>query len=151
MIREATRFDIEEMHEVRNSVRENRLSSPDLINYEDYIAMLTTRGKGWVCLMEIRIVGFSVVDVLDKNVWALFVHPLHENKGIGTSLHNDMLNWYFSIYSDTLWLSTAPGTKAETFYRNLGWMETGKHGSKELKFEMTRAAWSNCMLNNKSK
>jgi hypothetical protein len=51
-----------------------------------------------------------------------------------------MLNWYFDQTKETVWLSTAPNTRAEKLYRKAGWKEVGKHG-KEIKFEMSYRDW----------
>ncbi|HEX6333694.1 MAG TPA: GNAT family N-acetyltransferase, partial [Flavisolibacter sp.] len=99
------------------------------------------RGKGWVCQVDNTIEGFSIVDLNSHNVWALFVHPQSEGKGIGSLLHHVMLDWYFSQTRETLWLSTAPHTRAETFYRKKGWAEAGMHNARELRFEMTSSHW----------
>jgi len=56
-------------------------------------------------------------------------------------LHDDMLDWYFSQTDSTIWLGTAPNTRAENFYRKAGWKEAGIHGKGEIKFEMTAATW----------
>jgi len=61
--------------------------------------------------------------------------------GIGKRLHDDMLDWYFAQTSTTIWLGTAPATRAEKFYRKAGWQEVGIHGKGEIKFEMTAADW----------
>ena len=92
--------------------------------------------------MDGTIVGFSIVSVIDRNVWALFIQPGYDKRGIGKKLHHDMLNWYFSQTNETIWLSTAPGTRAEAFYRRAGWQETGMTKSGEVKFEMTAHKWS---------
>jgi len=91
--------------------------------------------------MENRIVGFAIVDLVDHNVWALFIQPGFEGKGIGRKLHNDMLNWNFEKTDATIWSGTAPGTRAEKFYRTAGWKEVGTHGKGEMKFEMTAGNW----------
>jgi hypothetical protein len=52
-----------------------------------------------------------------------------------------MLDWYFEQGKENIWLGTSPGTRAENFYRKSGWIERGKHCEKEIKFEMTSAAW----------
>jgi GNAT superfamily N-acetyltransferase len=111
---------------------------------EDYI---TRRGKGWVCEIENRIVGFSIVDLLDQNVWALFVHPEKEGIGIGRKLHDMMLDWYFTKTEQTIWLTTDINTRAEKFYRKAGWSEVERIGKSELKFQMTENQWN---LKNKS-
>lgn len=51
-----------------------------------------------------------------------------------------MLNWYFNQTKENVWLGTAPNTRAETFYKMLGWKEAGMNG-KEIKFEMTIHNW----------
>ncbi len=134
--REAEIKDIEQMHKVRVAVKENALSKPDLITHLDYKEFITHRGKGWVCEENGVIVGFAIADLKENNVWALFVDPAHEKKGIGKKLHDLMLGWYFSQTQATIWLGTAPNTRAEKFYRLQGWTETGTHGKGEIKFEM---------------
>lgn len=143
LFREARISDIPQIQVVRNSVKENRLSDPALVPDSDVEDYISRRGRGWVCEINDRIIGFSIVSVIDKNVWALFVQPGADRKGIGTRLHNVMLDWYFSQTEETIWLDTAPGTRAEQFYRKAGWSETGMHGKGEIKFEMTAAHWNN--------
>jgi GNAT superfamily N-acetyltransferase len=126
---------------VRNSVKENMLSNPALVPDKDVEDYIHNRGKGWVCEEDGKIVGFSIVSVRDHNVWALFVQPGHDKKGIGKKLHDVMMNWYFSQVSDVIWLGTAPQTRAEAFYRRAGWKEVGMHGKGEIKFEMTVDDW----------
>lgn len=138
--REAGIADIASMHIVRVAVQENRLSNPNLITAQDYEEFITRRGKGWVCEVNEQIVGFAIIDTEDKNVWALFIDPAWEGKGIGRQLHDTMINWYFDQVDATIWLGTAPGTRAEHFYRKAGWKEAGMHG-KEVKFELSAADW----------
>ncbi len=141
IFREAVISDIPEIQIVRHSVKENVLSNPNLVTDEDCAAYLTIRGKGWVCEMDNQIVGFAIADLKEHNVWALFLRPEYEGKGIGKRLHNIMLDWYFQQTKKTIWLGTAPNTRAETFYRMQGWTEAGMHGTKEIKFEMTFDNW----------
>jgi GNAT superfamily N-acetyltransferase len=141
IFREALISDIEQIQIVRNSVRENVLSNPVLVTDKDCEEFLTLRGKGWVCEIGREVVGFSIADLKEKNIWALFVHPHHEGKGIGKRLHQEMLDWYFSQTQEKVWLGTAPNTRAEKFYRQQGWKEVGTHGKGEIKFEMSREDW----------
>jgi GNAT superfamily N-acetyltransferase len=136
IIREATEKDVTQIQFVRNSVTENTLSDPALVPDSDCIDYITRRGRGWVCEIDDKIVGFSIVSVLDKNVWALFLHPSFEGKGIGRKLHDVMMDWYFTQTKETIWLSTSPGTRAEQFYRKAGWIEKGLYGKGEILFEM---------------
>lgn len=139
--REAVTDDIEQIQTVRNSVKENVLSNPELISDKDCEDFLTVRGKGWVCIVENKIVGFAIADLWKNNIWALFVLPGYEKIGIGKKLHSIMLDWYFTQIPGSVWLSTAPGTRAEIFYRKRGWTETGIYGKGEIKFEMSYAEW----------
>lgn len=143
IIREATLKDIPQIQIVRNSVKENTLSDPGLVTDRDCEEFLFERGKGWVAETNERIIGFSIADLKENNVWALFVHPDFENKGLGRKLHNIMLNWYFTQKKEAIWLGTSPETRAEIFYRKSGWAEVGTHGKGEVKFEMTFENWKN--------
>ena len=122
-------------------MKENRLSDPSRIRPEDYALFLTEKGKGWVGEINGQIAGFAIVDTAESNVWALFVDPACEGQGLGRALHDGMLNWYFAQTGQTLWLSTAPGTRAEQFYHHAGWTATGLYGKGEVRFEMTAGAW----------
>lgn len=135
--REAKINDIQQIQIVRNAVKENTLSNPDLVTDKDCTIFLTSRGKGWVCEIKDRIVGFSIVDLKGDNIWALFVSPEYEKQGIGRKLHDIMLDWYFNQGKTKVWLGIAPNTRAEVFYKKAGWLVTGKHGEDEVKFEMT--------------
>ncbi|HUC80899.1 MAG TPA: GNAT family N-acetyltransferase [Flavisolibacter sp.] len=139
--REATIDDIPQLQTVRNAVKENALSDPSLVKDADYIPYLQKRGKGWICEADSKIVGFAIADVQSANIWALFLLPAYEGKGIGRKLHGLMLDWYFSQTDKTVWLSTAPHSRAERFYRKAGWQEAGTYGKGETKFEMTKEMW----------
>ena len=141
IFREAHSNDISQIQIVRNAVTENTLSNPNLVTDDDCREFLFERGKGWVCEIDKQIVGFSIVDLKENNIWALFVNPNHDKKGIGKRLHQLMLDWYFSQTKATVWLGTAPGTRAEIFYTKQGWSTVGMHG-KETKFEMTFEDWT---------
>jgi GNAT superfamily N-acetyltransferase len=141
IIREAKLNDIKQIQDVRNSVTENVLSNPGLVTDKDCEEFITVRGKGWVCEVDNQIVGFAFADLKESNIWALFIRPEYENKGIGTQLHNIMLDWYFNQTKTKVWLGTSPNTRAEAFYRKNGWIEVGTHGKGEIKFEMNYIDW----------
>ena len=141
-IRQAKIDDIVQIQAVRNSVKENTLSNPDLVTNEDCEEFITNRGKGWVCEIDQEIVGFSIADLKENNIWALFLRPEFEKRGIGKQLHDIMLDWYFEKTRTNVWLGTSPGTRAEKFYRRAGWTEIGLHGKGEIKFEMTYSNWT---------
>ncbi len=141
IIREAKIDDIQHIQFVRNSVKENTLSDPNLVTDEDCKTFMTVRGKGWVCAINNEIIGFSIADLKGNNIWALFLRPEFEKQGIGQQLHDIMLDWYFEQTKENVWLSTSPMTMAERFYRKAGWKEIGTYGKDEIKFEMTYDDW----------
>ena len=139
--RVADTADIPQMMLVRLSVTENRLSDPSFISEEDYTNYLQNRGKGWVCEEDGKIHGFAVVDLLGNNIWALFVDPAAEKKGIGRQLQMLMLDWYFKNKDEDIWLSTAKGSRAESFYSSSGWQSAGLTKSGEIKFIMKKSVY----------
>ena len=138
--RQAIPEDIPQIQIVRNSVKENQLSNPNLIPDNLVEEFITKRGKGFVCEIDDIIVGFSIVDFVENNVWALFLLPEFEGKGIGKKLHQLMLDEYFSKTKETIWLSTEANSRAETFYKKQGWKNAGFLGN-EVKFEMSFEDW----------
>ncbi len=78
--REATLQDIPQIQIVRHAVKENVLSDPGLVTDKDCANYLINRGKGWVCELNGQIVGFSIADLSDNNIWALFVDPQFEHR-----------------------------------------------------------------------
>ncbi len=141
LFREAKTEDIKGIQVVRNSVKENTLSNPALVTDKDCEEFINLRGKGWVCETDNKLVGFSIVDLKEHNIWALFVHPDYERKGIGRNLHDLMLDWYFTQAKEKVWLGTAPKTRAEVFYTKAGWKQTGIRPNGEIQFEMTLDEW----------
>ena len=138
--RQAIPEDIPQIQIVRNSVKENQLSNPNLIPDELVEEFITKRGKGFVCEIDDKIVGFSIVDFVENNVWALFLLPEFEGKRIGKKLHQLMLDEYFSKTKETIWLSTEANSRAEIIYKKQGWKNAGFHGN-EVKFEMSFEDW----------
>jgi len=135
--REALVDDIPRIQVIRHLVKENVLSDPALVTDKDCEDYITRRGKGWVCEIDGEIVGFAIADLQDHNIWALFIDPDFEGLGIGRQLQILMLDWYFAQTVETVWLGTAPGTRAEKFYRGTGWTDKGLRANGEIRFEMT--------------
>lgn len=142
IFRRATEADIDGMSRVRMAVQENRLSDPLRVTHAMYREMLLEKGAGWVCEAQGEVAGFAIVDLSCSNIWALFVDPLYEKKGIGRQLHDLMVSWSFAVGQSRLWLSTDPGTRAEVFYRKAGWGEAGTEQSGEIRFELSSQAFT---------
>ena len=124
------------MHRVRLSVRENRLADPGRITEEDYRRMIEEIGCGWVFESDSEILGFGIVDLSERSIWALFVAPQHEGKGIGSALLEAMVTCAFEESRQPISLTTTPGTRAESFYRQAGWQVAGVTQDGELRFAL---------------
>jgi GNAT superfamily N-acetyltransferase len=102
--------------------------------------MLGERGKGWVFEDDAGvIVGFGIADALSRSLWALFVHPGSERRGVGRALHDAMVAWLFAIDNRPIWLTTEPHTRAASFYAAAGWLPQPSPVSGELCFSRLRA------------
>jgi ribosomal protein S18 acetylase RimI-like enzyme len=139
--RVATQADIPQMGRVRMSVKENRLASLSSLKAGETERMLGSDGCGWVGEVDGRVAGFAIADLAGANVYALFVEPEFERRGLGRMLHDTMMDWFFSNQVSSVWLSTDPNTRAEGFYRKAGWIARGEESNGEIRFEMTRDRW----------
>lgn len=133
-VRAATAADVAAMHQIRLAVRENELGERTRITERDYLSFVNA-GSAWAAETSDGIAGFAALDAASRNVWALFVAPDRERVGVGRALHDHMLIWASAQGLRTLWLTTSPGTRAESFYRRCGWVEAGPTESGELRFE----------------
>jgi GNAT superfamily N-acetyltransferase len=140
-IRVATESDIRDIQRVRMSVNENRIASLSVLP-EGKSERLVHEGCGWVCEIDERVVAFAIADLSHANVYALFVEPGYERRGIGRQLHDTMMEWFFAAGLEQVWLSTDPNTRAEQVYRKAGRVPTGNQPNGEIRFEMSHGRWS---------
>jgi GNAT superfamily N-acetyltransferase len=124
MIRKATRDDVPRIMEIRAGVRENRLRDPSRVTMEDVFGFVDNPG---IFLWEEdgSIVGFSAGDPRNGNIFALFVEERYERRGIGKALFERACQVLVDAGCPRMWLTTWPGTRAESFYRAAGWRVTG--------------------------
>ncbi|MFA5938311.1 MAG: GNAT family N-acetyltransferase [Sinimarinibacterium sp.] len=125
------------MHAARMAVTENRLVS-SVITEADYVPAIEGSGRGWVIEADDRIVGFATGNAANGNIWALFVEPGHDKRGYGRQLLDALVAWLWSQGLQQLWLTTAPGTRAQHFYEAAGWQHAGVTAQGELRFELHR-------------
>ena len=137
VLRQASRADIAAIHEVRMSVHENRLTR-SVITERDSLDHLETLGRGWVIEVGDRIVAIAVGNARNGNLWGLFVHPEFERRGFGRRLLDTAVNWLISQGVTHLWLTTAPGTRAQGFYEAGGWKKAAVTEHGEIRFELSK-------------
>src|SRR5690606_27101769 len=114
--------------------RENVLNNPALVTTADYVDHIEGRGRSWVCEEDGAIVGFSSADGRTATIWALFVDPAHERRGVGRLLLEPAVRWLEGEGAQAITLATAPGTRAEGFYQAAGFTIEGRSPHGELVF-----------------
>jgi GNAT superfamily N-acetyltransferase len=136
--RRATALDITAMHKVRVAVVENALSNRARITpqmYEDYLDRI---GRGWVCEIDSQIVGFSFAAKADHSIWALFVFPEYEGRGVGRALLKLATNWLFEIGANRVVLTTEANTRADRFYATRQWVRGEMRNDIEVHYTLQR-------------
>jgi GNAT superfamily N-acetyltransferase len=138
ILRQAIAADIPGLWEVRYAVTENTLT-PGAISDEDVRAAIEDTGRGWVIEQNGCIEGFAIGNGGNGNVWAMFVRPEAQGRGIGGRLHAAMIEWFRTQPVPTLWLTTGTGTRACAFYERHGWHHAGDAGRDETRYERANA------------
>jgi GNAT superfamily N-acetyltransferase len=124
LFRQAAPADIPAMAAIRLAVTENVLSDPGRITHAMYEDYLDATGRGWVAEIDGAIVAFSYADKDKGSIWALFVHPGHEGRGLASVLLRLATDWLFGLGHDAVTLTTGAGTRADRFYARQGWRRT---------------------------
>ena len=122
--------------EIRFAVKENRLGDPSRVTDADYHWFTENPGI-WVWEEAGRILGFSAADTRDGTIWALFIDPEHEGRGIGRALLTVACDVLRNTGHRTASLTTDSGTRADRFYRKAGWTADGIDARGEQVFRLT--------------
>lgn len=134
MIRLATTADTPRILEIRHSVGENALRDPGAVTEAD-LRWFIDQGAFWVWQdAGGETTGVAGSDPRDGSIYALFVAPGHEGKGIGRALLTRACEALRAAGHQEAWLTTAPGTRAERHYRADGWRVGGTRADGELIF-----------------
>lgn len=142
VLREATGVDMPGIARVRFAVRENAMTPAQLerlgITNETVAASLLVDRKGWVAERGGEILAFSMADRADRSIFALFVLPGYEGRGIGSELLERALQWLWQQGAERVWLATGPGTRAQGFYERRGWTHVGDGPGSDIRLERAR-------------
>lgn len=133
-VRRACRADVPALMRIRAAVRENILSDPGKVPAEAYHGFIE-RAAIWVWEEGGRVLGFAAADPAVGSVWALFVEPAEEGRGIGRALLSAIMGDLRRAGWTRARLTTQPGSRAEHFYRRAGWQPAGVADDGDLVLE----------------
>lgn len=132
-LRAAMPDDVETLFEIRCSVRQNYQSREELAELGVTPASVRAMIEGGdyvTTLAEIagQPVGFCMAQCSEGYVFALFVRPGFEGRGIGRALMQDAEAGLLRAGITEAWLTTGgdPSLRALGFYHHLGWIEDGR-------------------------
>ena len=140
LTRVATEADVEALFDVRTSVIENHQSREELLDIgvtPDAVAkMLRTTCQAWITENDGHAVAFSMADAAEGTVFAMFVRPELERRGLGRTLMKLAEDWLFSHGWTEIWLLTGsdPALRAVGFYDHLGWQAIGQQADGQTKY-----------------
>lgn len=133
--------DVAGIFHVRISVSENHLSRAQLAEMgitEDAITdMIATEPCAWVAVEGDQVLGFSMIDNEEGSLFAAFVLPAHEGRGIGARLVA-LAEAELFHHHPAIWLTTGATTRAAGFYRRLGWGNQSDIGDGDIRLEKRR-------------
>jgi GNAT superfamily N-acetyltransferase len=133
-IRPASPGDIPRIMEIRHAVRETvspiRASLPPPI-----CAAFIEHSDIWVWVEDDLILAFAAGDTRNGWIWALFVDPGHEGRGIGQALLPLACDTLRNGGHTSATLSTTAGIRADRFYRRNGWTGIGTNEKGEIVFQ----------------
>lgn len=145
VIRDAQVEDIPAIFSIRTSVTENHLSMDALAAMgvtPAAVQDVIEAGPGlWVGEVDGTPVAFSMVDVEDACVFAMFVQPGFEGLGLGRLLMDKAEALLFA-HHEVIWLETAGdvAVRANGFYRALGWRAVDMQDNGDIRYEKRRPA-----------
>jgi GNAT superfamily N-acetyltransferase len=144
MIRPIEAADLAEITRLRTSVKENHLSVEEMadrgITPAGILAELANGDLGgWVELLNGEIVGFSMADRRDGQIFALFTKPGSEGRGTGTRLLDIATRWLAERGLAEAWLWTDANSTAARFYANRGWRRGEMKDHEDVYFRLSLA------------
>lgn len=140
VFRPAVPDDAPALMAIRRAVRENAISDARLaalgIDAASVAAKMASTHAAFCAEVDGAVAGFSMADRTDGSIWALFIDPDHEGRGLGRELLRLALEALWAAGHDRAVLTTDPDTRAEAFYRRAGWRAAGVNDLGEMRFEL---------------
>jgi GNAT superfamily N-acetyltransferase len=140
IFRRAHSDDSVELFRVRTSVHENHQTAEELatlgVTPEFLARMLESDDAcGWCAELAEGIVGFAIARRSERDIFALFVEPDYEGRGLGSTLLDAAVEWLSEGSAESLRLTTGRGTPAQAFYLKRGWADIGTPSSEVVMLE----------------
>jgi GNAT superfamily N-acetyltransferase len=140
-LRPAWVHDVETLFDIRCSVRENHQSREELdglgVTVESVGRMIAS-GDYVSTIAEVdgRPAGFTMAQISQGYVFACFVRPEFEGRGLGRALMEAAEDDLRRAGVKQAWLSTGSGPhlRAAGFYRHLGWKDDGFLADGQIRF-----------------
>ncbi|WP_321847464.1 GNAT family N-acetyltransferase [Pseudomonas paraveronii] len=142
-IRVATQDDVDTLFAIRTSVAQNYLSREQMVDLGITPQVLAYRIQeadcAWIAKVDGQPVAFSMVDLAEGEVFAMFVLQTHENLGLGRKLMAVAEAALFELH-DTLFLITdgRDEVRANGFYQRLGWSVVATVEGDDVRYEKSR-------------
>lgn len=128
--------DIAAMSRIRLAVTENALRDPSRVTYAMYVDHIEGRGRSWIAEVDGLIAGFASADGEAASVWALFIDPAYEGRGIGKCLLALLVEHMAALGKSEIHLSTTAGTRADAFYAAQGWQRGDMNDAVEVHYAL---------------
>lgn len=126
---------------VRTAVKENVLTLQQLAELgvtPDAIAeLIRSAACIWVAEADGEVVGFAMVELDTACLFAAFVLPQYEGRGMGRDLVAVCEQALFRDHA-LAWLETDGRSRAAGFYRRLGWAHAADLGDGDVRLEKRR-------------
>lgn len=133
--------DIEGIFNVRTSVKENHLSREEMeqmgINEIVVTDMIEKNRCAWVAVEDDKVIGFSMILPDEGCLFAVFVLPEYEGRGVGRSLVGLAEQELFK-HHELAWLETDKNSRAAKFYMQLGWVKKENVSESDIRLEKFR-------------
>ncbi|HCM9647843.1 TPA: GNAT family N-acetyltransferase [Enterobacter bugandensis] len=91
----------------------------------------------WVAVDDGKVIGFSMILPDEGCLFAAFVLPEYEGKGVGRSLV-ELAEQELFKHHKTAWLETDKNSRAAKFYMQLGWVKKENVSESDIRLEKFR-------------
>lgn len=144
VVRVATVGDIEALFEIRTSVVQNHLSREQMTELGIIPQVLADSINeapcAWIAEVQGKPAAFSMVDLAEGEVFAMFVLPAYENRGLGRLLMAVAEQALFEHHEEIFLITDGRGdVRANGFYQRLGWSVIDDVDGDDVRYQKRRA------------